>query len=101
MLKGSDTAALFSLFRQEEVPPPPIVINMYSDEQLRVIVKRMRERLQLYKEKVSDPFASSPEISPPVSEYKQIVRCIIKRNMWNPWCLDIWISVTINYTIFK
>ncbi|KAM7370091.1 hypothetical protein PAMP_011374 [Pampus punctatissimus] len=54
---------------QEAVPPPPppIVINKYSDEQLRAIIKRMRDRLQLYKEKVIDQYASSPEISPPVT----------------------------------
>ncbi|XP_061821848.1 cyclic nucleotide-gated channel beta-3-like [Nerophis lumbriciformis] len=47
--------------------PPPVVINNYSDEQLRTIVKRMRERLEIYKEKVTDQNASSPEISPPVT----------------------------------
>lgn len=63
---------VFSIFRQEAAPPPtpPIVINKYSDEQLRAIVTRMRDRLQLYKEKVVDQYASSPEISPPVSESK-------------------------------
>uniref|UniRef100_A0A8D3CM62 Cyclic nucleotide-binding domain-containing protein n=1 Tax=Scophthalmus maximus TaxID=52904 RepID=A0A8D3CM62_SCOMX len=45
--------------------PPPIVINKYSDEQLRAIIKQMRERQELYKEKVVDQYASSPEISPP------------------------------------
>ncbi|XP_068566197.1 cyclic nucleotide-gated channel beta-3 [Cebidichthys violaceus] len=60
---------LFSIFRQESAPPPPapIVINKYSDEQLRSIAKRMTERLNLYKEKVTDQYASSPEISPPVT----------------------------------
>lgn len=64
------------MFREEAAPPPPppIVINKYSDEQLRAVAKRMRDRLQLYKEKVTDQYASSPEISPPVSEYKH--RCI-------------------------
>uniref|UniRef100_A0A4W6BZH4 Cyclic nucleotide gated channel subunit beta 3, tandem duplicate 2 n=1 Tax=Lates calcarifer TaxID=8187 RepID=A0A4W6BZH4_LATCA len=58
---------VFSLCRQEAAPPPPppIVINRYSDDQLRAIVKRMRERLEIYKEKVVDQYASSPEISPP------------------------------------
>lgn len=60
---------VFSIFRQEAAPPP-IVINEYSDEQLRAIVTRMRERLQVYREKVIDQYTSSPEISPPVSEYK-------------------------------
>uniref|UniRef100_A0A673CM60 Cyclic nucleotide-binding domain-containing protein n=1 Tax=Sphaeramia orbicularis TaxID=375764 RepID=A0A673CM60_9TELE len=31
----------------------------------------MRERLELYKEKVADQYASSPEITPPVKERKQ------------------------------
>uniref|UniRef100_A0A7N6A176 Cyclic nucleotide-binding domain-containing protein n=1 Tax=Anabas testudineus TaxID=64144 RepID=A0A7N6A176_ANATE len=59
----------FPIFRQEAAtaPPPPIVINKYSDEKLRAIVRRMRERLQVYKEKVVDQYASSPEISPPVT----------------------------------
>ncbi|XP_034718674.1 cyclic nucleotide-gated cation channel beta-3 [Etheostoma cragini] len=48
-------------------PPPPIVINKYSDEQLRTIVKSMRDRLQLYRQKVEDQYATSPEISPPVT----------------------------------
>nr|XP_057916781.1 cyclic nucleotide-gated cation channel beta-3 [Doryrhamphus excisus] len=51
----------------EAAPPPPVVVNPYSDEQLRSIVKRMRERLHIYKEKVTDQYASSPEISPPVT----------------------------------
>lgn len=62
----------FSIFSQEAAPstPPPIIINKYSDEHLRAIIGRMRERMQVYKEKVIDQHASSPEISPPVSEYK-------------------------------
>lgn len=61
---------VFSILRQEAAPPPPpIVINKYSDEQLRAIVVKMRDRLQLYKDKVVDHYASSPEISPPVSMY--------------------------------
>uniref|UniRef100_A0A3B4TTJ7 Cyclic nucleotide-gated cation channel beta-3-like n=1 Tax=Seriola dumerili TaxID=41447 RepID=A0A3B4TTJ7_SERDU len=54
---------------QEVAPslPPAIVINKYSDEQLRAIIKQMRERLELYREKVVDQYASSPEISPPVT----------------------------------
>lgn len=65
---------VFSAVRPPSTPPP-IIINKYSDEQLRAIVKRMRDRLELYKEKAVDQYASSPEISPPVSEYKH---CIIK-----------------------
>nr|XP_043879170.1 cyclic nucleotide-gated cation channel beta-3-like [Solea senegalensis] len=64
---------LFAIFREDAAPPPPppppppIIINKYSDEQLRAIGRRMRERRELYKEKVVDPYASSPEISPPVT----------------------------------
>uniref|UniRef100_A0A3Q2QYF0 Cyclic nucleotide-gated cation channel beta-3-like n=1 Tax=Fundulus heteroclitus TaxID=8078 RepID=A0A3Q2QYF0_FUNHE len=59
--------------RQGGAPPtPPIVINKYSDEQLRHISRRMKERLSLYKEKVTDRYASSAEITPPVSEYHHI-----------------------------
>ncbi|XP_061613714.1 cyclic nucleotide-gated cation channel beta-3-like isoform X4 [Phyllopteryx taeniolatus] len=65
LLKPQST--LIKLDQREAAPPPPIVINPYSDEQLRSIVKRMRERLDVYKEKVTDQYASSPEISPPVT----------------------------------
>lgn len=61
----------FASFRQEAQPPPPcqIVINKYSDAHLLKIVHQMQQRTQIYKEKVIDPYASSPECSPPVSEY--------------------------------
>ncbi|XP_019722741.1 cyclic nucleotide-gated cation channel beta-3 [Hippocampus comes] len=65
---------VFYLFRKKEAPPPPVVINPYSDEQLRSIVKRMRERLSIYKEKVTDQYASSPEITPPVTPLLHKVR---------------------------
>uniref|UniRef100_A0A3Q4GYY2 Cyclic nucleotide-gated cation channel beta-3-like n=1 Tax=Neolamprologus brichardi TaxID=32507 RepID=A0A3Q4GYY2_NEOBR len=60
---------LFCFLREEGVPPPPppIVINKYSDEHLRAIIINMRERKQLFKEKVIDQYASSPEITPPVT----------------------------------
>ncbi|KAJ8276902.1 hypothetical protein GJAV_G00069180 [Gymnothorax javanicus] len=38
---------------------------------LRNIIQRMRERTELYKEKVIDPYASSPEHSPPVSKFSR------------------------------
>uniref|UniRef100_A0A672G5S6 Cyclic nucleotide-binding domain-containing protein n=1 Tax=Salarias fasciatus TaxID=181472 RepID=A0A672G5S6_SALFA len=65
------TDCVIHVFREEAAPPPPIVINRYSDDQLRAIAKLMRDRLKIYQEKVSDPHASSPEISPPVSEKKK------------------------------
>lgn len=69
---------VLSIFRQEAPPPPPppIVINKYSDEQLRAVIKRMRDRLEIYKEKAVDQYASSPEISPPVSESKHRIICL-------------------------
>nr|XP_055038296.1 cyclic nucleotide-gated cation channel beta-3 isoform X1 [Misgurnus anguillicaudatus] len=54
----------------EEAPPPPvrpIVTNKHSDDILIEIVKRLRERTEMFKEKVIDPYASSPEQSPPVT----------------------------------
>ncbi|MEQ2224583.1 hypothetical protein ILYODFUR_009015, partial [Ilyodon furcidens] len=54
--------------RKDEAPSPlPIVINKYADEQLRKVAQRMQERLNLYKEKVIDQYASSPDITPPVT----------------------------------
>ncbi|XP_060725216.1 cyclic nucleotide-gated cation channel beta-3 [Tachysurus vachellii] len=45
----------------------PVVINTYSDAQLRKVIQQMRQRTQMFKEKVIDPYASSPERSPPVT----------------------------------
>ncbi|TRY56029.1 hypothetical protein DNTS_013859 [Danionella cerebrum] len=39
----------------------------YIDEHLRDILCKIRERTELYKEKVIDPYASSPEHTPPVT----------------------------------
>jgi len=50
----------------------PIVISELLDAQLIEIVQRYRQRTDQYKEKVIDPYASSPEHSPPVSEYKSM-----------------------------
>ncbi|KAL0156432.1 hypothetical protein M9458_047678, partial [Cirrhinus mrigala] len=53
----------------EEPPSPesrPIVISKHFDAQLIEIVQRYRQRTEQYKEKVIDPYASSPERSPPV-----------------------------------
>uniref|UniRef100_A0A4W4F983 Cyclic nucleotide-binding domain-containing protein n=1 Tax=Electrophorus electricus TaxID=8005 RepID=A0A4W4F983_ELEEL len=54
--------------KQETLPclPHHTVINKYSDAQLREIIKQMRERTDVYKGKLLDPYASSPEHSPPV-----------------------------------
>uniref|UniRef100_A0A8C1U745 Cyclic nucleotide gated channel subunit beta 3, tandem duplicate 2 n=1 Tax=Cyprinus carpio TaxID=7962 RepID=A0A8C1U745_CYPCA len=60
---------------QEEAPCPesrPIVISKHFDTQLIEIVQHYRQRTEQFKGKVIDPYASSPERSPPVSEYKSI-----------------------------
>ncbi|XP_063062344.1 cyclic nucleotide-gated cation channel beta-3-like [Engraulis encrasicolus] len=51
--------------REEPEKPKPIVINRYSDDLLREVAHRIRERTVIFKEKVVDPYASSPEHSPP------------------------------------
>ncbi|XP_038160206.1 cyclic nucleotide-gated cation channel beta-3 [Cyprinodon tularosa] len=50
-------------------PPssPPVVYSRYADEVLRSVVKSLRERTELLKEKVIDPYATSPDITPPVT----------------------------------
>ncbi|XP_030613065.1 cyclic nucleotide-gated cation channel beta-3 [Archocentrus centrarchus] len=51
----------------EEVPPPPVVYSRYTDDTIRSLVKSLRERIEVLKEKVIDPYATSPEITPPVT----------------------------------
>ncbi|XP_077364794.1 cyclic nucleotide-gated channel beta-3 [Festucalex cinctus] len=48
-------------------PTPPVVYFRYTDDTLRWLVKTFRERTENLKEKVADPYASSPEITPPVT----------------------------------
>ncbi|XP_077410421.1 cyclic nucleotide-gated channel beta-3-like [Vanacampus margaritifer] len=48
-------------------PTPPVVYSRYTDETLRWLAKLFRERTEALKEKVTDPYASSPEITPPVT----------------------------------
>ncbi|XP_074841542.1 cyclic nucleotide-gated channel beta-3 [Carettochelys insculpta] len=47
------------------------VINEYTEAQLQDIVKKMRERTSVYKEKLTDPVMSSPEGSPIASPSKK------------------------------
>ncbi|XP_059391118.1 cyclic nucleotide-gated cation channel beta-3-like isoform X1 [Carassius carassius] len=54
----------------EEAPSPksrPIVISKHFDAHLIEIVQQYRQRTEQCKEKVIDPYASSPEFSPPVT----------------------------------
>ncbi|XP_072307430.1 cyclic nucleotide-gated channel beta-3-like [Eucyclogobius newberryi] len=48
-------------------PPPPVVYSRYADDHLRAVVKLLKERTELLKEKTIDPYATSPEITPPVT----------------------------------
>ncbi|NXJ69890.1 CNGB3 protein, partial [Rostratula benghalensis] len=45
--------------------------NEYADAQLQEIVRKMRERATIYKEKLKDPVLSSPEGSPTASPSKK------------------------------
>ncbi|XP_069554211.1 cyclic nucleotide-gated channel beta-3 [Brachyistius frenatus] len=51
----------------EEPPPPPVVYFRYTDDVLRTLAKNLRERTEMLKEKAIDPYATSPEITPPVT----------------------------------
>uniref|UniRef100_A0A087XRB0 Cyclic nucleotide gated channel subunit beta 3, tandem duplicate 1 n=1 Tax=Poecilia formosa TaxID=48698 RepID=A0A087XRB0_POEFO len=46
---------------------PPVVYSRYADEVLRNVIKSLRERTEILKEKSIDPYATSPEITPPVT----------------------------------
>ncbi|GLD55073.1 cyclic nucleotide-gated cation channel beta-3-like protein [Lates japonicus] len=56
-----------SLVSSEKPPPPPVVYSRFTDDTLRDLIKRLRERTEMLKEKVIDPYATSPEITPPVT----------------------------------
>ncbi|KAM9332602.1 cyclic nucleotide-gated channel beta-3-like [Pholidichthys leucotaenia] len=59
---------LFAPFREGPPPtPPPAVYSRYTDDIVRTLVKRLRERRELLKEKATDPYATSPEVTPPVT----------------------------------
>ncbi|XP_075870978.1 cyclic nucleotide-gated channel beta-3-like [Nelusetta ayraudi] len=47
--------------------PPPVVYSQVADDALRNLARMLRERTQVLKEKAIDPYATSPEISPPVT----------------------------------
>ncbi|KAM9774963.1 cyclic nucleotide-gated cation channel beta-3-like isoform X2 [Syngnathus typhle] len=53
--------------RAASPPPPPVVYSRCTDETLRWLVKTKRDKTELLKEKVIDPYATSPEITPPVT----------------------------------
>ncbi|KAM8823861.1 cyclic nucleotide-gated channel beta-3 isoform 2-T2 [Spinachia spinachia] len=49
------------------LPPPPVVYFREIDDKLRDKIKTLRERQETLKEKAIDPYATSPEITPPVT----------------------------------
>ncbi|XP_062235992.1 cyclic nucleotide-gated cation channel beta-3-like [Platichthys flesus] len=51
----------------EPPPPPPVVYNRFTDDTLRDLIKRLKERTEMLREKAIDPYATSPEITPPVT----------------------------------
>lgn len=58
----------------EEAPPPPVVYFRYTDDTLRGLIKRLRDRTEMLREKAIDPYATSPEITPPVSKYSERIQ---------------------------
>ncbi|XP_026561671.1 cyclic nucleotide-gated cation channel beta-3 [Pseudonaja textilis] len=52
---------------KEEAVVPEIIINEYAQIQLQDMVQKLRERTATYKEKVTNPIISSPEVSPTAS----------------------------------
>uniref|UniRef100_A0A8C3REI7 Cyclic nucleotide gated channel subunit beta 3 n=1 Tax=Cyanoderma ruficeps TaxID=181631 RepID=A0A8C3REI7_9PASS len=59
----------------QKPPHPGFQTNEYADAQLQEIVKKLRERANVYKEKLNDPVISSPEASPPVSKPEEDHYC--------------------------
>lgn len=55
----------------EEAPPPPVVYSRYTDDTIRFLAKKLKERTEILKEKAIDPYATSPEVTPPVSKCGQ------------------------------
>uniref|UniRef100_A0A3Q1CEG7 Cyclic nucleotide-binding domain-containing protein n=1 Tax=Amphiprion ocellaris TaxID=80972 RepID=A0A3Q1CEG7_AMPOC len=49
-------------------PPPPVVYFRYTDDTLRELAKKLKERTAELKEKAIDPYATSPEVTPPVTK---------------------------------
>ncbi|TNN72231.1 Cyclic nucleotide-gated cation channel beta-3 [Liparis tanakae] len=48
-------------------PPPPVVYYREIDDILRSKINKLREQTAILKEKSIDPYATSPEITPPVT----------------------------------
>ncbi|XP_074433485.1 cyclic nucleotide-gated channel beta-3 [Larus michahellis] len=57
--------------KTQKPTPSGFQTNEYADAQLQQIVRKMRERATVYKEKLKDPLLSSPEGSPTASPSKK------------------------------
>ncbi|XP_009890245.1 PREDICTED: cyclic nucleotide-gated cation channel beta-3 [Charadrius vociferus] len=57
--------------KTQKPTPSGFQTNEYADAQLQEIVRKMRERTTVYKEKLKDPVLSSPEGSPTASPSKK------------------------------
>uniref|UniRef100_A0A8C9MGW6 Cyclic nucleotide gated channel subunit beta 3 n=1 Tax=Serinus canaria TaxID=9135 RepID=A0A8C9MGW6_SERCA len=64
LIKSNLVKFKWSSFAQKPPHPGPQT-NEFADAQLQEIVKKLRERANVYKEKLNDPVISSPEASPP------------------------------------
>ncbi|KAM9575390.1 cyclic nucleotide-gated channel beta-3 [Guaruba guarouba] len=60
----------FILISTQNPAPSGFKTNDYADAQLQELVRKMRERATVYKEKLKDPVLSSPEGSPTASPKK-------------------------------
>uniref|UniRef100_A0A672TWC2 Cyclic nucleotide gated channel subunit beta 3 n=1 Tax=Strigops habroptila TaxID=2489341 RepID=A0A672TWC2_STRHB len=58
----------FVLISTQNPTPSGFKTNDYADAQLQELVRKMRERATVYKEKLKDPVLSSPEGSPTASK---------------------------------
>ncbi|KAM4686363.1 cyclic nucleotide-gated channel beta-3 [Amazona ochrocephala] len=61
----------FILISTQNPAPSGFKTNDYADAQLQELVRKMRERTTVYKEKLKDPVLSSPEGSPTASPKKK------------------------------
>ncbi|KAM9643117.1 cyclic nucleotide-gated channel beta-3 [Morphnus guianensis] len=71
LLSSTLSFSPFVLISIQKPTPSGFQTNEYADAQLQEIVRKMRERATVYKEKLKDPVLSSPEGSPTASPSKK------------------------------